>query len=75
MKWKQVMVVVSLLGASGNILAQGTNTPITIKPAKKQSLEAVNKLPDVTAKAGIHKSLNPDRLDFIGIPSAIKASK
>lgn len=75
MKWKQVMVVVSLLGVSANILAQEANTPITIKPAKKQPLEAVNKQPDTTAKVSIRKSLNPDRLDFIGVPSVIKDSK
>ena len=75
MKWKQVMVVVSLLGASGNILAQDAKTPITIEPAKKQALEAVNKQPDTTGKIIIRKSLNPDRLDFIGIPSVIKDSK
>lgn len=75
MKWKQVMVVVSLLGVGGNILAQDAKTPRPIKPAEKQPSAAVKKQLSTTDKAIIRKSLNPDRLDFIGIPSVIKDSK
>lgn len=76
MKWKQIIVLVGLFGASGSILAQDAKTPIMIKPAKKQLLEATDKQQDATSKVVItRKSLNPDRLDFIGVPFVIKDSK
>lgn len=75
MKWKQIIVLVGLFGAYGNIVAQDAKTPIPIKPAKNQLLEAPDKQQDATSKVVIvRKSLNPDRLDFIGVPLVIKDS-
>ena len=75
MKWKQIIVLVSLFGAYENILAQDAKTPITIEPEKKQALEPINTQPDKTGKVITRKSLNPDRLDFIGVPSVNRDSK
>lgn len=68
MKWKQVLIVVGILGASGNLMAQDAKTPATHKPGKKQGLVVVNKQTGITGKTIVRKSLNPDRPDFIGVP-------
>lgn len=74
MKLNQIIVLVSLFGAYGNIVGQDAKTPIPIKPEKNQ-LQAPDKQPGVPSKVvSVRKSLNPDRLDFIGVPSVIKDS-
>ena len=73
MKWKQLFVALSLSLAGVNLMAQAAKTLPNAKPAKKQSLEVVDK--QATDKTTIHKSSNPDRIDFIGVPWVNKDSK
>lgn len=75
MKWKQMLIVVGILSASGSLLAQDAKTLSTNKPGKKQALVVVNKHADKTGKVNIRKSLNPDRPDFVGAPMVIEGSK
>lgn len=71
MKWKQIIVLVGLFGACGNIVAQDAKTPATIKPMKKQPVETVYKQSGFTGKEVIRQSFNPDQPAIIGIPAVV----
>lgn len=75
MKWKQLFVALSLSLAGVNLMAQAAKTLPNAKPAKKQSIDVVDKHVQATDKTTIHKSSNPDRIDFIGVPWVNKDSK
>lgn len=68
MKWKQVLVVGSILGASGNLLAQDGKAPPVIKSVEKQPL---NKQLRSTDKKVIHQSFNPDQPAIMGVPAVV----
>lgn len=61
-------MVLAVLAASGNVLAQDDKTPPVVKEVKKQPNDSVRTQPVSGNKAVIRESFNPDRPPLLGTP-------
>lgn len=68
MKLKQALMVLAMLVASGNVLAQDNKTPPVAKEVKKQLNDSVRTQPVSSNKAVIRESSSPDSPGFLGVP-------
>lgn len=73
MTFKRVFIAFSFVMVGG--IASGNQVGITNTPTKKKTPERVHSQTETTNKQTIKKSTNPDRLDFIGVPSVNKDRK
>lgn len=72
MKRKQVITLIAISVFSGYLLAQEKKAP---SPAKSININKVQteiaRKTNFTEKVTTHKSLNPDKPDFVGVPAVI----